>query len=231
LFVSSAGAHISPSDREFLAAQSYLDSSNYGSHLLSEKGLPGFPGGTLSIHYSSRNTVRLYRGPGAADTMPLGVLDSNSSWGFLLNVQKGTVFGALLAYPLHWTVMNPQIPHSRRFSSRVHSPADVYVCWGAYGLDDTSQVRDLSSSGMFLLTRKSKPVGSIAKLHFLVEEGQIRAEAIVRHVKPGCGRGMEFTAVLEEDRQRLAGLMKRLREFGWISKFQSGEHGQQVHPS
>jgi hypothetical protein len=72
---------------------------------------------------------------------------------------------------------------------------------------------------------------SIAKLHFLVEEGQIRAEAIVRHVKPGCGLGMEFRAVLEEDRQRLAGLMKRLREFGWISKFQSGEHGQQAHPS
>jgi hypothetical protein len=105
------------------------------------------------------------------------------------------------------------------------------VCWGAYGFDDTSRVQDLSSSGMFLLTRESKPVGSITRIHFLVEEGQIRAEAIVRHVKPGCGLGMEFTAVLEEDRQRLAGLMKRLREFGIISKFETGEHGQEAHPS
>jgi hypothetical protein len=122
-------------------------------------------------------------------------------------------------------------PHSRRFSSRVQSPLDVYVCWGAFSYDDISQVRDLCSSGLFLLRRKSKPLGAIINLHSLVEEGQIRAEAIVRHVKPGCGLGMEFTAVLEEDRQRLAGLMKRLREFGLISKFQSSEHGQQAHPS
>lgn len=162
--------------------------------------------------------------------MPLAVLDSNSSWGFLFSVQKWTVFYAILAYALLRKIMNSQIPHSRRFSSRVHSLTDVYVCWGAYEYDDTSRVRDLSSSGMFLLTRKSKPVGSIAKLHFLVEEGQICAEAIVRHVKPGCGLGMEFTAVFEEDRQRLAGLMKRLREFGTKSKFQSGAHSQQAHP-
>jgi hypothetical protein len=163
--------------------------------------------------------------------VPLAVLDSNSSWGFLFSVQKWTVFYAILAYALLRAIMNSQIPHSRRFSSRVHSPADVYVCWGAYEYDDTSRVRDLSSSGMFLLTRESKPVGSITRLHFLVEEGQIRAEAIVRHVKPGCGLGMEFTIVLEEDRQRLAGLMKRLREFGFMSKFETGEHGQEAHPS
>jgi hypothetical protein len=84
---------------------------------------------------------------------------------------------------------------------------------------------------MFLLTLESKPVGSITRLHFLVEEGQIRAEAIVRHVKPGSGLGMEFTTVLEEDRQRLAGLMKRLREFSFISKFEAGEHCQEAHPS
>jgi len=57
-------------------------------------------------------------------------------------------------------------------------------------------------------------VGSKTNVHFLVEEGQIRAEAVVRHVKPGRGLGLQFTAVREEDRQRLAGLMKRLRTFG-----------------
>jgi hypothetical protein len=71
-------------------------------------------------------------------------------------------------------------------------------------------------------------MGSSTNLHFLVKEGQIRAEAVVRHVKPGCGLGLEFTAVLEEDRPRLAGLMKRLRGLGLISKFRSGEQGQQA---
>jgi hypothetical protein len=35
------------------------------------------------------------------------------------------------------------------------------------------------------------PVGAVATIDFLVQEGQIRAEAVVRHVKPtsGLGRG------------------------------------------
>jgi hypothetical protein len=71
-------------------------------------------------------------------------------------------------------------------------------------------------------------VGAKTSVHFLVEEGQIRAEAVVRHVEPGRGLGLKFTAVREEDRRRLAGLMKRLRGFGLISRFQSSEHSQQA---
>jgi len=71
-------------------------------------------------------------------------------------------------------------------------------------------------------------VGAKTKLHFLVEEGQIRAEAVVRRVEPGCGLGLQFTAVREEDRRHLADLMKRLRGFGLISRFRSGEQSQQA---
>ncbi len=110
--------------------------------------------------------------------------------------------------------MQQQTPHSRRFSSRVATPpGDVYVYWSSVGYDDTSRVRDLSSGGLFVQTRKTKSVGAKTNVHFLVEEGQIRAEAVVRHVKPGRGLGLQFTAVHEEDRPRLAGLMKRLRAF------------------
>ena len=124
--------------------------------------------------------------------------------------------------------MQKQTPHSKRFSSRVETPGNVYVYWSSVGYDDTSRVRDLSSGGLFVQTRKSKAVGAKTNVHFLVEEGQIRAEAVVRHVKPGRGLGLEFTAVLEEDRPRLADLMKRLRGFGLISKFRSDEHHQQA---
>jgi hypothetical protein len=71
-------------------------------------------------------------------------------------------------------------------------------------------------------------VGAKANLHFLVEEGQIRAEAVVRHVKPGRGLGLQFTSVREEDRRHLADLMKRLRGFGLISRFRSSEDNQQA---
>jgi len=53
--------------------------------------------------------------------------------------------------------------------------------------------------------------GLMAKLHFLVDEGQIRAEAAVRHVEPGEGLGMRFTAVHQQDGVQLAALMNRLR--------------------
>jgi hypothetical protein len=124
--------------------------------------------------------------------------------------------------------MEQQTPHSRRFSSRVETPGDVYVYWSSAGYDDISRVRDLSSGGLFVQTRKSRAVGAKTNVHFLVEQGQIRDEAVVRHVEPGRGLGLELTAVREEDRRRLADLMKRLRGFGLISRFRGVEHNQQV---
>jgi hypothetical protein len=124
--------------------------------------------------------------------------------------------------------MEGQPYHSKRFSSRVDTPRDVYVYWSSLGQDDASRVRDLSSGGLFVQTRQSRNVGAKTNLHFLVEEGQIRAEAVVRHVVPGRGLGLEITTVVEEDRQRLAELMKRVRGFGLISRVQIGEHNQQA---
>jgi hypothetical protein len=124
--------------------------------------------------------------------------------------------------------MQQPAPHSKRSSSRIRIPDDVYVCWGCDGYDDTSQVRDLGPRGLFLLTHMTRAVGAHTNLHFLVEEGQIKAEAVVRHIKPGRGLGLEFTAVCEEDRQRLADLLKRLREVGMMSRFRRAEYNQQA---
>jgi len=51
-----------------------------------------------------------------------------------------------------------------------------------------------------------------AKVDFLVQEGQIRAEAVVRHVKPGNGLGLKFAAVTEKDWGHLATLLTRLQK-------------------
>ncbi len=114
-----------------------------------------------------------------------------------------------------WTCFVPSSPqtpsYSRRRTSRVQAPDDVWVCWRCNGMDDVSRVRDLSAGGLFIAAPGPRPVGMKAKLDFLVQEGQIRAEAIVRHIEPGDGLGLKFTAVTEQDSPHLAELLTRLR--------------------
>ena len=100
---------------------------------------------------------------------------------------------------------------SRRFNSRIAVTQDVWVCWQCNGRDDVSRVCDLSLGGLFLETASSRAIGSPTKVDFLVGEGQIRADAGVRHVVAGRGLGLKFTAVTEQDRRKFAALMRRVR--------------------
>lgn len=72
-------------------------------------------------------------------------------------------------------------------------------------------MRDLSVGGLFLATEKPRAAGSRVKVEFLVQEGQIRAEAEVRRSEPSSGLGLKFTAIIDDDRRRLAALLGRLR--------------------
>src|SRR6266853_1777575 len=101
-------------------------------------------------------------------------------------------------------------PFSRRLSSRVGTPEGVWVYWRCNARDDLSGVSDLSPRGLFIETSDTRSLVDTVKIDFLVQEGQIRAEAIVRHVKPGTGLGLKLTALAESDRPRLAALMTRL---------------------
>src|ERR1700719_2884931 len=103
------------------------------------------------------------------------------------------------------TATNP----SRRVNSRLVVNDDVWVCWHSNGRDDVSRVRDVSLGGLFLQTPAQRPIGAASKLDFLVTEGQIRADAVIRHVSRG-GLGLKFTALSDSDRPRLAALLRRL---------------------
>ncbi len=100
---------------------------------------------------------------------------------------------------------------SRRFTSRVEAPEDVWIYWRCDGLDDLSHVQNISSGGLFIETPRRTAEGTSVRLSFLVREGQVRADAIVRHAIPGTGIGLKFRAVREEDRPYLAALMARIR--------------------
>jgi hypothetical protein len=69
----------------------------------------------------------------------------------------------------------------------------------------------MSMGGLFLETPQRKAEGVLTRLHFLVQEGQIRADAVVRHAKSGEGLGLKFVALNEQDRPKLAALLTRLR--------------------
>ena len=88
---------------------------------------------------------------------------------------------------------------------------DVWVSWRSNGRKETSRVRDLSLGGLFVETAKTTGVGASVKLYFLVQEGQIGAEAVVRHVKSG-GLGLKLSAMGDEDQKRLKALITRLRK-------------------
>lgn len=108
--------------------------------------------------------------------------------------------------------MRPQEPPaSRRLSSRIKTPEGVWVIWSCGGQDETSQVANLSPGGLFIETHTARPIGAEGHLEFLVQEGQIRAKAVVQHVKPGHGLGLKLTAISKDDRSHLVGLMRRLR--------------------
>ena len=69
----------------------------------------------------------------------------------------------------------------------------------------------MSMGGLFIETPEARAEGVQVRLHFLVQEGQIRAEAVVRHVQSGKGLGLKLTALSEQDRPKLAALLTRLR--------------------
>jgi hypothetical protein len=108
--------------------------------------------------------------------------------------------------------LSPQTPsYFRRHSSRVEASDEVWVCWRCNGREEVSRVRDLSAGGLFIDTASLRSVGMKAELDFLVQEGQIRAEVIVRHIEPSQGLGLKFTTIAEQDWAHLGALLTRLR--------------------
>jgi PilZ domain len=117
-------------------------------------------------------------------------------------------------------MLQQSVSHSVRFNLRVQTPSGVWAYWYCGGYDDVSRVRNLSLGGLFVETSKSRDVSSTVKLEFLVQEGQIRADAVVRRVEPGLGLALKLMAVNDEDRPRLAALMNRLRHSSGIHRMQ-----------
>jgi hypothetical protein len=64
---------------------------------------------------------------------------------------------------------------------------------------------------MFVESEKPLANGQMADLHFLVQEGSIRAEAVVQRRTPGKGLGLKFVALERQYGYQLAELLERLQ--------------------
>lgn len=106
--------------------------------------------------------------------------------------------------------MKNQVLHSRRHGKRVETPDGVWVLWKCGRTEDTSRVKDLSVGGLFIETTRNCPVDATVELHFLVEDGEIRATATVRYVLPRTGLGLQFKSIRHDDQQRFSTMIKRI---------------------
>ena len=77
-------------------------------------------------------------------------------------------------------------------------------------IEDTSRVKDLGVGGLFIETKKVCPINATVELHFLVQDGEIRASATVRFTTSDSGMDLQFKTVRGEDRERFAAMLKRL---------------------
>src|SRR5258705_13647020 len=101
---------------------------------------------------------------------------------------------------------------SRRSNSRIPTTTQgVWACWYCNGREDVSRVRDLSLGGLFLETAALRAIGTPTKVDFLVGEGQIRADAVVRHIVAGRGLGRQCGARTPDDPPHVALPLRRPR--------------------
>jgi PilZ domain-containing protein len=73
-----------------------------------------------------------------------------------------------------------------------------------------SRLETLSLGGVFIRTPEPPPIGSTLNLLLDMQNGDVRARAIVRRVTPSKGMGIEFISMTPEDRARLNKQLQQL---------------------
>ena len=100
----------------------------------------------------------------------------------------------------------------RRLATRIETQGEVWAYWQCGRREDVSRVRNVSTGGMFLEIEQPLAKGQTANLHFLVQEGAIQADAVVRRFTAGEGLGLKFVAIEKECGRQFAELLTRLRD-------------------
>jgi hypothetical protein len=86
---------------------------------------------------------------------------------------------------------------------RVKSPKGLFVAWETGSRRSVSRLETLSLGGVFIHTPEPPPIGSAINILLDMQNGDVRARAVVRRVAPSKGMGIEFISMTPEDRALL----------------------------
>jgi len=100
-------------------------------------------------------------------------------------------------------------PKQRRYP-RVSPRKAIQVAWQTSLRQGISRVSIFGLGGLFLHEADPPPAGTLIQLFFEIPGGQVRARATVRSAEAGRGMGVEFTQMRQEERARLANMIKGL---------------------
>jgi PilZ domain len=101
-------------------------------------------------------------------------------------------------------------PKKTRRHPRVKSPRGLFVAWETGSKRSVSRLETLSLGGVFIRTPEPPPIGSTLNILLDMQNGDVRARAIVRRVAPSKGMGIEFISMTPEDRARLNKQLQQL---------------------
>jgi PilZ domain len=101
-------------------------------------------------------------------------------------------------------------PKKTRRHPRVKSPRGLFVAWETGSKRSVSRLETLSLGGVFIRTPEPPPIGSTLNILLDMQNGDVRARAIVRRVTPSKGMGIEFISMTPEDRARLNKQLQQL---------------------
>jgi curved DNA-binding protein CbpA len=98
--------------------------------------------------------------------------------------------------------MSTETQYQRKYP-RIRPPKGMLVGWRAAGKTTASRLGSMGLGGLFIEAGKPPSMGSTVELVFDLPSGSVRARAIVRHVEPGKGMGVQFVQMRPEDRAKM----------------------------
>jgi PilZ domain len=101
-------------------------------------------------------------------------------------------------------------PKKTRRHPRVKSPKGLFVAWETGARRAVSRLETLSLGGIFIHTPEPPAIGSTINILLDMQNGDVRARAIVRRITPSKGMGIEFISMTPEDRARLNKQLQQL---------------------
>jgi hypothetical protein len=86
----------------------------------------------------------------------------------------------------------------------------MFVAWKSPARKSISRISVVGLGGMFIHEADPPPTGTLLQLLFETPNGQVRARAAVRSAEVGRGMGVAFLEMRQEERARLANMLKQL---------------------